>query len=150
MALHVREQIMVAMAAALTSLTTIGANVFRDRDTGERPLQASEVPALVLEDNGEPAETVTLGAGGIMERTMAVRVTAHVKAASGTSAQLNLILKEVEIALAGASLGGAKYALLRQVGQREVSEATDLPTLRQAFDFDVLYYTARGTPDVAL
>src|SRR4051812_3471185 len=141
MALHVREQIAVAVLAALTSLTTTGARVYRDRDSAEHPLQSTEVPGLTLDDNGEPAETVTLGTSGIMERTLRLRVVAHVKASSGYSALMNLILKEVEVALNNASLGGAKYAQLAQVGAREISEGADQPIVRQAFDFDLLYYT---------
>jgi hypothetical protein len=56
MADHVREQIAVAALAAITSLTTTGANVFRDRDTEERPLQSTELPGLVVSDDGEPSE----------------------------------------------------------------------------------------------
>jgi len=150
MALHVREQIAVAVKAAITSLTTTGANVFRDRDTAERPLQSGEVPGLLIDDNGEPAETITVDASGLLERAMRLSIEAHVKATSGYSAQLNLILKELEIALAGASLGGAKYAHLVEVGAREKSEAGDQPTLRQVFVFELLYYTAPGAPDTAL
>ena len=150
MADHVREQITVAAITAVTGLATTGTNVFRDRDPDERPLQASELPGLVVEDDGDPSEIVTLGTGRILERQMKLRISAHVKALTGYSAQLNLILKEIEVALAGASLGGAKYATLVEVGAREASEAAEKPTVRQAFSFEFLYYTAHNAPDVAL
>jgi hypothetical protein len=69
----------------------------------------------VLTDDGEPAEIISLGIGRLLQRTMRISFVAHVKAASGYSAQLNQILKELEVAIAGASLGGAKYASLVEV-----------------------------------
>jgi len=147
---HVREQIASAAVTALTGLATTGARVFRDRDTEASPLEAAELPALVIEDDGDPAEIVSLGQGRVLERRMRLTVTAHVKALSGYSAALNEILKEVEVALAGAALGGAKYAALAEVGARELSEAGDAPAVRQAFVFEFLYYTAHNAPDVAL
>lgn len=150
MADHVREQITVAALAALAGLTTTGSRVFRDRDTAERPLQAAEVPGLVLEDDGDPAERITIDAQQVLERRMRLKVTAHVKKAASQGAELNQILKEVEIALAGASLAGAKDVQLVEVAEREVAEGGDLPTVRQAFNFDVDYYTAAGAPDIAL
>lgn len=150
MALHVREQIAQAIVTAVTGLTTTGARVYRDRDTEARPLQASELPGLTVEDDGEPAETIVIDSSGLLERDMRLKITAHVKASSGYSAQLNLILKEVEIAMAAASLGGAKYAHLVEVAARETAEAGDTPSVRQAFTFGLLYYTAPAAPDVAL
>jgi hypothetical protein len=74
-----------------------------------------------------------------------------VKAASGYSAQLNQILKELELALSsGVSLGGAKYANLVEVAAREVSEGADQNAVRQAFSFEFFYITAHNAPDVAL
>ncbi len=147
---HVREGITTAAKTAVTGLTTTGANVFRDRDTDERPLQSTELPGLTLEDDGEPSEIVSLGQGRLLERRMRMRIVAHVKAASGYSTTLNTILKEVETALAGASLGGAKYATLVEVAGREIDESGDLPTVRQAFSFECFYITAHNAPDVAL
>lgn len=150
MADHMRQQIVAAWVSAVTGLTTTGSDVFQDRDTDERPLQADELPGLVVEDDGDPSEIVTLGTGRILERTMRIRNTAHVKAQSSPGATLNLILKEIEVAIAAANLAGAKYATLVEVAQREVAEGAETKTVRQAFTFEVLYYTAHNTPDVAL
>lgn len=150
MADHVREQIMVAVQAAVTSLSTTGANVFRDRDTDERPLQSGEVPGLVLSDDGDPSEILSIGVSRILERKMKVQIAAHVKAASSYSTTLNQILKEIEVALSSASLGGAKYATLVAVAGREVDESGDKPSLRQVFTFELFYLTAHNAPDVAL
>lgn len=149
MADHARETITLAFIAAVTGLTTTGANVFRDRDTEAQPLQKDEVPGLTVEDDGEPAELITMDASGILERTMAIRVSAHVKALDH-AATLNKILKEIEIAVAAASMGGAKYAYPSLIGQRQNAAGGDTPVVRQDFNFTLLYYTAQSAPDAAL
>lgn len=150
MADHVREQIAVAALAAVTGLTTTGARVFRDRDTDENPLKDNEVPGLVVLDGGDPSELVTLGVHGLLERTMTLQFVAHVKASSGYQSELNKILKEIEVVLEVSPLGGAKWALLTGVSEREQSEAGEKPAVRQTFSFEFFYVTERGVPDVAL
>ena len=149
MPLHVREQITAAVVTAVTGLATTGANVFRDRDTDAKPLQEAELPGLTVQDDGDPAEIVSRGTSRVLERTMRVTISAHVKSVSGYSSQLNQILKELEVAIAGASLGGAKFGTLASVEAREVSEGAENPSVRQAFVFEFPYYTAWGVPDVA-
>jgi hypothetical protein len=141
---------MVAAIAAITGLTTTGARVFRDRDTDERPLESTELPGLVATDDGDPSEIVSLGIGRLLERRMRIAIVAHVKAASGYSTQLNQILKEIEVALSSAALGGAKWAALVDVSTREISEAGDTPALRQTFTYEFFYITSHAVPDVAL
>jgi hypothetical protein len=149
--MHVREAITQAVVTAITSLTTTGANVFRDRDTDERPLQDAELPALTVTDDGEPAETISIGISRLLDRRMRITIAAHVKSASGYSTTLNTILSELETALGNtASLGGAKSAELVDIAQREVSEGSEKPMVRQAFVFEFFYITAHNAPDVAL
>lgn len=150
MADHIREQITAAAVVALTGLTTTGARIYRDRDTEERPLQSDELPGLVVTDDGDPAEVISIGVGRLLQREMRLEVAAHVKAASGYSTQLNQILKEVETALSSGSIGGAKSCNLLSVSGREVAEGGDQPALRQTFIFEFYYITAHNAPDVAL
>jgi hypothetical protein len=148
---HVREAIMQAAVTVLTGLTTTGANVFRDRDTDEHPLHGAELPGLVITDDGDPAEVVSIGVSRLLSRRMRVSIAAHVKATSGYSTTLNTILSELETALGNtASLGGAKEVNLVDVSQREIAEAADKPAVRQAFVFEFFYITAHNAPDVAL
>jgi hypothetical protein len=147
---HVREQIVTAVVSAVTGLGTTGANVFRDRDTDENPLHAAELPGLVVEDDGEPAEIASMGVSRLLSRTMRIRFVAHVKAASGYSAQLNQILKEIEVGIAASGLGGAKHASFVEAAAREQAEGGDKPAVRQAFSFEFFYITAHNAPDVAL
>lgn len=147
---HLREQIADAAVTALTGLTTTATRVYRGRDTDERPLQSDEVPGLVILTGGESPAIASLGVSRILERTMRLLVTAHAKAASGVDSTMNQILKECEVALSGASLGGAKSAHIAEVGDIEVSEGSDKPVASQLFVFEFFYVTAHGAPDVAL
>lgn len=151
MADHIREQITVAAIALVTGLGTTGTKVYRDRDTEERPLQSDELPGLVVTDDGDPSEVISLGRTRLLERRARISIVAHVKAASAYSTQLNQILKELEVAFGTAvSLGGAKWVNLVEASSREVSEAGDKPTVRQSFVFEFFYVTAHDAPDVAL
>lgn len=85
-----------------------------------------------------------------MQRLLRFPITAHVKAQAAPGATLNLILKELEVALAVADLASAKSCFLIEVGDREISEATETKVARQIFTFEIFYCTARGAPDVAL
>jgi hypothetical protein len=148
-AAHLRQQIFDAAFTALTGLATTTTHIYRDRDTDDNPLQANELPGVVLVDDGDPAEIVSRGVSRILQRTMLLQVAAHVKAESSPGSTLNQILKEVEIALANANLAAAKYSQIVQVGPRETSEVQETKTVRQVFTFEVLYYTAHNAPDVA-
>lgn len=150
MTAHVREQIAAACVTALTGLATTGANVFRDRDTETDPLQPAEIPGLTVDDDGDPAEIITIDPAQVLERRMALTVTGHVKATTGFSATLNQILAEIETKFAITPITGAQLVALTKVAPREKSQATDQPTVRQAFNFEILYYTAAGAPTVAL
>lgn len=147
---HVRQQILAAAVSAATGLSTTASRVYQDRDTDEQPLQADELPGWTVDDDGDPSEIATLGRGRILERRMRLRFGGHVKAESTPGATLNQMLKELEVAIAAASLAGAKYATLVEVGPREVSSAAETKTVRQNFFFEALYLTAHNAPDVAL
>ena len=47
MALHLRDQIMDALATLLTGLTTTGSRVYVDRDADSEPLSAAELPGIL-------------------------------------------------------------------------------------------------------
>ena len=149
MALHLREQITVAVVTAVTSLTTTGANVFRDRDTEAEPLRDAELPGLVVLYAGGDATIMSMGVNRLLERHLRLTIEAHVKLATGYGAKLNLILQEIEVALASASLGGAKYGHLTDEGAREVSAAGETRIARQSFTYEFYYVVAHNAPDVA-
>lgn len=152
MALHLRDQIMDALATLLTGLTTTGTRVYLDRDTDTEPLGTDQFPGLTMEQRDDVAENLTLG-GRVFQRSLNVEVVAHVKRVTGTQArkQLNLINQEIEVALySDRSLGGlCKYI---NPGNFDFSTAgdADLVVARMTMQFNVIYLYAEGAPDVPL
>lgn len=147
MALHIREQITAAVAAAVTGLATTGARVYRARD---RALQDADLPGLIVRGMGEAVDISSLGINRLLDRTMRVEIAAHVKASSGYDTTLNQVLKEIEVALVSANLSGGKYISPIEIGDPEISEEAEKPVARQIFVFEVPYFTQAGIPDVAL
>lgn len=148
MADHVRNQIREAAAAALTGLATTGANVFQSR---VYPLQDAELPGLRIYTDEESIEYDDAGIDNVLERTLSLVVEACAKANTDLDDTLDLILKEVEIALAGAqTLGGlCKYVELESIAN-ELSGEGEKVTGVGRFTFRVAYYTKQSTPDIAL
>ena len=93
---HMRQQILAAVATAVTGLATTGANVFRGRVSD---LQRSELPALRIRMGNEVVEPRTFPAPRTQERRLQVDVVACVREADGLDAALNAIFAEVEVAL---------------------------------------------------
>lgn len=149
MALHIREQITLAVVAAVTGLVTTGPRVYRARD---RALQDAELPGLVVTAMSETPEILTMGNATqrILSRTMNMSIAAHVKAVSGYDTTLNKILAELEVALSVANLSGGKYISPVEIPDPEISEEGEKPVARQDFVFEVFYNTRADTPDVAL
>lgn len=147
MANHLRRQIREAAAALVTGLGTTGARVFQMRIY---PLQAAELPGLLVFTNDETAERLTFPAPSIIERRLELVVEGYARATSNLDDTLDGIAKEVEVAIGGDhGLGGlAKSATLRST-QVEMVDA-DQPVGMVRMIFDVVYMVREGAPDVAL
>lgn len=147
MANHVRRQIREAIGTAVTGLTTTGARVFQSR---VYPLQDSELPGLLIYTEGETSIRRTLAAPGLLERTLRVIVRAVAKASSDLDDTLDLICKEVEVALAmpNATLSMVK-AITLIATDLELEGSTEKPTGQAAMTWEVIYLTAENAPDVA-
>jgi hypothetical protein len=147
MTTHVSEQIVAAAALALTGLTTTGANVF---DSRVYPVQSAQLPALLVDQGDEASSPGELwGFSRALERTMQLLVVAKVEQNTSYRTLVNTIRKEVEVALAAASLPGAKWVqpascLIELAGEGEK------PIASATMTFEVMYLAALGAPDVAL
>jgi hypothetical protein len=151
MALHLRDQIMDALATLLAGLTTTGHRVFVDRDLDAEPLQASELPAISLMQADDSTEPLTLAFPRTMDAVLDVDVVAHVKAATGTAARLlaNLIAKEVAAALGAQPLVASLGAVITQSqSPPEWDGASELPAGRLTLRYRVRYQFNESTPDV--
>ena len=147
MADHLRKQIRSAAVNALTGLATTAARV---KNSPVNALQESDLPGLRVFTQGESAQIASMGSTRKRERTLTLVVEACVKATTGYADTVDLIAKEVEVALdANNTLGG----LCAQIEPRAFSEdqdgAGDKPVAVGRIEFEVLYYTRKGAPDTA-
>lgn len=148
MADHLRKQIRVAAAAALTGLSTTGSRVFTSR---ARAIQASDLPCLRVFGDDESIQNQTMGPNRERARTMSILVEAIASGNTAPEDTADQMVKEVEIALDGNnSLGGlVKWIEPRRIGM-DFGGDTDAIVVTARMEFEVLYYSAKGAPDVAL
>lgn len=144
MANHVRRQIRDAALAALTGLTTTSTRVY---DSRVYDMQDANLPGLRIFTNNEDVGIASLGVSRLLHRDLELVVEACVKENDTFDDTLDLIIKEVETALAG-GLTGAKYVQLKRI-EIEMSGEGEKPVGRARMTFDAPYITANGVPDTA-
>lgn len=151
MANHVRQQIRESLAGLLTGLTTTGSNVYQSR---LKPLQANELPALLIATDSEKIEPQGMGVNPMLERQLNISVKVIAKAMSNLDDTLDACIKEVEQAVnasvAANTLNGlVKETLLTDI-EIDMNADSDMPTGQATLLFIASYYTQAATPDVSL
>lgn len=147
MGLHIRKQIRAAAITALTSLTTTGARVY---DSRVYPMQDAQLPGLRIDTSDEEVQTGSMGVGRLQERLLSLVVQACVKQNLTYNDTIDLIIQEVEVAIAAnQGIGGAKYVQLKSINVQTAGEG-EKPVAVATLVFEVFYITAIGAPDVAL
>lgn len=144
---HVLRQIRDAAKTALTGLTTTQSNVFVNRSL-EQPLQDAELPGLRLFVRESDSTVASMGVGRLYERTCNLVIEACVKKNATFEDDILTILKEVETALAS-GVTGAKSVDIRRIEITDDAQG-EKPVALGRFTFEVLFYTAIGSPDAAL
>jgi hypothetical protein len=149
MASHIRTQILVAVASALTALPTTGSNVFRGR---VYPLQDAELPALRVDWSSESSAPATIGTLNLISRKVQVTVLCVAKASPGAADLLDQVCKEVEEALAApcAALAGLALSCALQSSDITQSGAAEKPSAEVRLTYELEYMNAETAPDVAL
>ena len=94
---HLRQSIRERVAADVTGLTTCGTNVFQTR---LYPVESASLPCLLVYTTSEESEVTEMASPRPMTRTLNVVVQGIVSATQPDDT-LDLISKEVEVALAG-------------------------------------------------
>ena len=94
---HLRQSIRERIATDVTGLTTCGTNVFQSR---VYPIEDSKLPCLLVYTTSEDSEVTEMASPRPMSRTLNV-VVQGVVGATTPDDTLDLISKEVEVALAG-------------------------------------------------
>ena len=148
MAFHLRRQIREAVGTAVTGFATTGARVFQSR---VYPLEATDLPGLLIAATSEANTTATLGAPRLMERRLRLQVTAVAKAVADLDDTLDAICKEVEIALAMpcSAIAGLAKSITLTGTEIEMQGTAEKPTGQAAMTFEVFYIAAENAPDVA-
>ena len=148
---HVRQQLVDAVVTRLTGLTTTAARVFADRPE-DYALQESELPCLLVYDEGEPQVAELALHTRILDRTVALRVDAVVKSVSGASTTVRTICSEVETALGSAVTvdGKAVDVLYRRTDYAPPAADSDRPVARISMFFEAQLATAAAAPDALI
>jgi hypothetical protein len=146
MADHVRKQIRDAAATVLGNLTTTSTRVYPSR---VHELQDNELPGLRLYTQNEDIEPMTMGPS--LMRNLELVVEACVKKSDTYDDDMDLVCKEVEVALAAAATlsGKCKDVILRRT-EIEFDDKGEKPVGVARMTFNVVYMTTRAAPDAAL
>lgn len=151
MANHLRTQIRDAALTLVTGLSTTAARAYAGRPE-TRPLQPTELPALLIYTNETESEEVagTRGARRF-QHLCDVVIEGYAKGTGDVDATLDTMEKEVRVALEAApTLGGLCKDLLCTSATKEDDPESEQPCWRIRMTWRCEYHTREGAPDAAL
>ena len=144
MADHLHKQIRGAVVTKLTGLTTSGSRVYANRLA---PLPDTTLPSLTITLDDETAEGLTVHQPQAQERTLTLSVSAMAKASAGLDDTLDLMSKEVEVALSsGITIGGVHLDVL-YTGMQFDDEQLDKPVGVKRMTFSIIFTAMNNAPD---
>ena len=145
---HVRQQIRERIATEVTGLTTTGSNVFQSR---VYPLQASNLPRLLIYTTSETSEPLDMGrTSRLMGRSLSVNIDAYVKAVSNFDDTVDTVCSEVEVALGGSTINGLVKDIYIESTDIDYQSEGDQPLAVATMVWVCEYETAANAPDTAL
>lgn len=145
---HVRKTIREYFGTQLTGLTTTGANAFESR---VYPMQSAKLPAILIYTTTESSEEQAFSSKRVQNRLLSVEVQGFVRAISNFDDTLDLIAKEVEVAiLDDPTLGGLAINTELTSTQADYSGDGEQPVGTIRLTFDVQYRTETGQPETAI
>jgi hypothetical protein len=145
---HVNTQLRDAVVAALTGLATTGSRVFRSRPD---PQRNAALPCLHVYTPGEQVSPESLDVPDIQRRDVEVRVEGLAAATADLDDLLDVIRKEVEVALSAALTVDAKSVRLTYVGcDVEVRRDVQQPHGAAVMNFTTDLYTLASAPDALI
>ena len=144
MADHLHKQIRGAIVTALTGLTTSGSRVYANRLA---PLPDTTSPSLLITLDDERAEGLTVHRPQAQDRTLALSVAAVAKASTTLDATLDLMSKEVEVALsAGITISGRLLDVF-YTGMSFEDQQLDKPVGIKRMSFSIPFTAMSNAPD---
>lgn len=145
MANHLHRQLREALKTKLTGLTTSGARVYANR---LKAMEGGNLPGLRISMESEEAEPLTVHAPHVQERKPVVVVECCAKGDDTLDNTLDLMSKEVEVALAaGITVGSATlYPVYRgmEMDLEQVGHVVGVKRLRFSLDYTAM----SNAPDV--
>jgi len=145
---HVRKTIREYFGTQLTGLTTTGANAFESR---VYPFYLYYIASIVIYTTSESSEEQAFSSKRVQNRLLSVEVQGFVRATSNFDDTLDLIAKEVEVAiLDDPSLGGLAINTQLTSTQADYSGEGEQPVGTIRLTFDVQYRTETGQPETAI
>lgn len=145
---HVRKTIREYFGTQLTGLTTTGANAFESR---VYPMQSAKLPAILIYTTTESSQEQAFSSKRVQNRLLSVEVQGFVRAISNFDDTLDLIAKEVEVAiLDDPTLGGLAINTELTSTQADYSGDGEQPVGTIRLTFDVQYRTETGQPETAI
>jgi hypothetical protein len=145
MADHLHKQIRAAVVAKLTGLTTSGSRIYANR---LQPLPDTTSPTLLVTLDEETATQATFHTNPYYQRELRLSVAAIVKATSALDDTLDLMSKEVEVALAAGITVGSSTLDVFYAGMSFEDEQSDKPVGIKRMSFTIPYTAAANAPDV--
>lgn len=144
---HQRHIIREAIVALLAGAGTAAGTRVYDHPYDPR----TSFPALTVEDGVEQQQTQSMpaGPGRPIERTLVLVISAEVQQTANYARTRDQLLAEVESLLASAAIVGVK-AITPAGYQPDLNVEGERPIAVGRQRFEVLYYTAQGTPATPL
>lgn len=145
---HVRQQIREQVVTTVTGLTTTGSNVY---DTRVYPLDDGSLPALSVYATDEVIDEDHTEIGSEQQRELQVVIEGRCKDTTQIEDTLDLIAKEVEVAVsADRSLGGLAYDCRLQRTELSVDDEAEQPLGLMRMEWRVWYRVTATDPETAL
>ena len=145
MADHAHKQIRSAITTALTGLTTTGTRAYANR---LRVMADADLPGLRIFLDDEDVEILDMHQPHEQERTLPLIVEACAKDNATLDDTLDLISKEVEIALSAPVTVGSTTVRPLYRGMNFDREQSDKPVGIKRMRFEITYCAQNTAPDV--
>lgn len=145
MADHLHKQIRDALKTKLTGLTTSGSHVYANR---LQVMADTNLPGLRIFGDDENCDTLTMHTPALQERTIDVLVECCSKKVTGLDDELDLMSKEVEIALSSGITVGTRNVPCIYRGMKFDDELADKPIGIKRLRFSIDYTAMNNAPDV--
>lgn len=145
MADHLHKQIRDTIETALTGLTTSGARVYPNRI---QPMADANLPGLRIFADDEAVDVQTMHAPYLMERVLRLVVECCAKSTTALDDTLDLMSKEVEIALASGITISSRVLVPVYGGMTFDDEQSDKPIGVKRLNFSLSYSCMSNAPDV--